>query len=856
MINKNYLSLLTNDFCKCPTFNHNELIQNGNTINFEEINCFAQKVIEGSEIGAWCFNCKTNDLYFNFSWLKNLGFTLDEQHMFSYEKLRDMFHPDDLIISDNLLNQHLQNKTNKYECFVRIKNKVNQYVGFLIRGKVLIFNKDNEPLWMFGTQVDITEYWKEKEAKECILNKMHLLNNNLPGFVYQYQLNKDGTDSFPYISENVIDIYGINPTKVKNSSKEFNKLVYPDDLNDLLDSILHSAKNLTIWSHRYRIIHPTKGIRWLEGRSSPIKMNDSIIWHGYIYDDTELQESKENLLLTSKVMSNSQEGIIIVDSLGKIVNVNPSICKTSGYDKNELLGKHISVFCPEDIKVDFHQEIWKQVTLNGSWQGEIVSKRKNGDLYSTLLSVDAVYDEKNIKIKNYIIIYTDITKIKDQEKELTRLANYDFLTNLPNRRLLLDRLDMSLKHAKEYGQTLAICFLDLDDFKPINDNYGHESGDALLCLLSQELLDTVRSRDTVARLGGDEFVIVINEVQDDSYLNNMIERILHVCSKEYKVLGNNVKVSASIGVVVYPTVNGDSDELLRFADQAMYKAKQQGRKRYVFFDIAHEDASTAHYIKLENIRNGFINQQLKVWYQPKIDVRSQSISGFESLIRWEKDEGVFETADNFIHILNGDPLEHEIGHFVLNKVLEEQQKWLELGQNISVSVNISPDHLLNHNFKDELIKLLEKYKTSSNLLTIEILETSKLSNFDIVIQKLNDCLNLGVNFSLDDFGTGYSSLGYLRQLPIQEIKIDKSFIKNILTNKSDQMIVQGIIDLSHALNLKVVAEGVESKELFCALCSMGIDTIQGFWIAPPMPQHLVIPWIESWILNKNICLKA
>lgn len=855
MMNKNYLSLLTNDFCQCPSIDSDSLIKNGSIVDFESINCFAQKVIEGSNIGAWGFNCQRNELYFNASLINALGFKNDSDN-FTYQKLRELIHQDDLTISDQLFENHLNGLSEQYECFLRIKNKLNQFIGVLVRGKILIFDKHNKPLWMFGTQVDITEYWKEKEEKLCILNKMTLLHNNLPGFVFQYQLNKDGTDSFPYMSENVREIYGIEPNNVQHNSEDFNKLVYPDDLNGLLLSILESARNLTLWNYCYRIIHPQKGIRWLEGSSTPIKRADgSIIWHGYIYDDTELHESKENLLLTSKVMSNSQEGIIIVNADGKIVNVNPAICKSSGYSKEELIQQNISIFCCDEHRSLFNCEIWSDAIKHGSWQGEILSKKKNGELYSTILSIDAVYDEITKKIKNYVVIYTDITRIKDQEKELTRLANYDFLTNLPNRRLLLDRLDMSLKHAKETNQKLAICFLDLDDFKPINDIYGHEAGDSLLCSLSQELLDTVRSRDTVARLGGDEFVIVINEVQDDYYLNNMIERILHVCSKEYEVLGHNVNVSASIGVVVYPTVNGDSDELLRFADQAMYKAKQQGRKRYVFFDIAHEDASTAHYIKLENIRNGFMNNQLKVWYQPKIDVKTQEIIGFESLIRWEKDEGIFETADNFIHILNGDPLEHEIGYFVLNKVLEEQQKWLELGQNISVSVNISPDHLLIHNFKIELEKLLEKYKTSSNLLTIEILETSKLSNFDIVIQKLNDCLNLGVNFSLDDFGTGYSSLGYLRQLPIQEIKIDKSFIKNILTNKSDYMIVQGIIDLSHALNLKVVAEGVESKELFCTLCTMGIDTIQGFWISPPMPQHLVLPWIESWKINKNICLK-
>ena len=303
-------------------------------------------------------------------------------------------------------------------------------------------------------------------------------------------------------------------------------------------------------------------------------------------------------------------------------------------------------------------------------------------------------------------------------------------------------------------------------------------------------------------------------------------------------------------MVLYPTVDGSADELLRFADQSMYRAKQQGRKRYVFFDPKQEEASVSHYIKIEAIKKALKNGEISLWYQPKLDIFTNKIIGVEALVRWNTPDGDIIPAKDFVHTVMGDNMDVVLGHFVIEKALKEQMEWKKKNVDITVSVNISPEHLLYPSFKDDLHNLIQKYNADPNNLIIEILETSKISDFDLVINRLQECINLGVSFSLDDFGTGYSSLGYLRSLPVQEVKIDKSFIQTMLDKKEDQMIVQGIIDLSHGLDRKVLAEGVESHHHIEALHQMGIDMVQGYIVAPPMPPAVFLDWLEKREVSK------
>lgn len=814
-----------------------------------DIDYIAKNALVGSDIGFWCLNEKTKDLFFSKNWEEFLGYTRKEIKELNIEYLTKLIHPKDLNNFNNFIAQiHTNNLVkDRYELFLRLKHKEKGWGNVLIRGKILIKDIAGQSKWSFGTYMDLTKFMHTEVEKKDYYSMMENLHKNLPGFLYKYRLDKNKQWSFPYMSNNVSDIFGLPPEEGIRNPLAFFNLIHPEDLEDVKKSIAHSFQTLTVWKKNYRIIHPNKGVRWIESHATPqLAIDGAIHAYGYAHDATEIHQVRENANLANKIYENTNDGVLMIDSIGKITKINPAMCLMSGYSEEELLGQNPSVLSSGRYDKSFYKKMYNDILLNNHWQGEIISRRKNGDSYTSLLTIEAVTDVENNKLKNYIATFTDISELQERNNELIRLENYDYLTNLPNRRLLLEKLEFALTKANANSNKVAICFIDLDEFKPINDIYGHSFGDRFLCHISEELVKSVRTQDTVARLGGDEFVVVLDEIKDESELTSLIDSINQTCTKTYDILSEKITLSASIGVVVYPNVKGNADELIRFADQSMYKAKQQGRKRHVFFDSQKEDASIAHYLKLEQVRLALKNDELKLWYQPKVDVLTNKVVGVESLIRWQKPNGEIIPAVEFINIIEGDELDYQIGRFVIKKALKDQSKWLKKGFNITVSVNISSDHLLHPHFEEDLKTLIQKYNSDPKLIIIEILETSRISDFDAVIERLRSCLKLGVCFSLDDFGTGYSSLGYLRALPTQEVKIDKSFIFSMLKQSQDKMIVQGIIDLSHALGRVVVAEGVETDEHISELRKMGADLIQGYGISKPMSENNLLNWIDGW----------
>ncbi len=686
---------------------------------------------------------------------------------------------------------------------------------------------------------------KKYKNIEANFTKTRNLLKNLPGFLYQYQLFENGTSFFPFLSSGVEEVYGYSLDEISKKPSIMWDIIHPEDFLKVTETTIKSSETMCLWFQRFRIINPTKGIRWVEGRATPQQMPDgSVLWSGYINDDTELQKSKEEAELATYVYNNSQEGIIIADKNWRVKTINPAFLDMTGFEKNEVANKRFNLFCKEFISKAFLLKLKKEIILNGKWHGEVSFKKKDKTTFEMLLSIDSVKIKDTNQISHYVVVVTDISPIKEHQKKLELLANYDPLTNLPNRRLLSEKLENSLEHSNKINQKLALCFIDLDNFKPINDKYGHDVGDEFLRKLAKSFLDSVRPHDTVSRIGGDEFIIILNNIDTSTQLQSMLERFSDICSAPYKIGNLTVQASASIGVVVYPTVKGSADELLRFADQSMYKAKQQGRKRYVFFDQEQENESLNRYLQVENFKNALKNGEICLWFQPKFDLPNNQISGVEALVRWKTKDKIIPAQD-FVNIMIGNGLDQELGHFVLENALKTQELWKKHNIKLPISINISPEHILNDHFKEELHNLLEKYNTDPDQVIIEILETTKISDFEIVIQRLKSCKELGVSFSLDDFGTGYSSLGYLRTLPVDEVKIDKSFILSMLTKKEDQMIVKGIIELSHALGRTVVAEGVETKEHIKILHEMGIDIVQGYEIAKPMDSDSLIDWIKE-----------
>ncbi|HTY98444.1 MAG TPA: EAL domain-containing protein, partial [Rhodocyclaceae bacterium] len=443
--------------------------------------------------------------------------------------------------------------------------------------------------------------------------------------------------------------------------------------------------------------------------------------------------------------------------------------------------------------------------------------------------------------------FSDISELMRHRRRLEVMATTDALTGLPNRALLTDRLKQAVAHADRLGNTLGVAFVDLDGFKAINDQEGHHFGDALLVEVAERFGRTIRLGDTAARLGGDEFVLLLNNVGSREMALGALERILEAVAAPHLVDGRQLAVSASIGVTFYPEDNADPDTLLRHADHAMYQAKSLGRARIHVFDPEYDRLFQSHHALVEELRRGMRLGELVLHYQPKVDLLTRQVTGMEALLRWNHPERGFLLPNQFIDELADDEVVGEIGDWVIGQVCRQMSCWQADGRRrFPVSVNLSPRHLIRHGFAESLRRtVVDCPGASFGSLEIEIIESDTLQDLGCLERVIRDCQSLGVRFSLDDFGTGFSSLSHLKNIPGDILKIDRSFVINMLAAEDDRAIVEGIIRLGHVFKREVVAEGIESEEHIQELCRLGCRQGQGFGIARPMPAEEVLPWIDE-----------
>jgi len=457
-------------------------------------------------------------------------------------------------------------------------------------------------------------------------------------------------------------------------------------------------------------------------------------------------------------------------------------------------------------------------------------------------------------------IFQDISNEKAIQRNLEEAnaalqlsAHYDPLTELPNRVLLSDRMQQAMTKSVRHAQSVAIAFIDLDGFKEINDSYGHDVGDEFLRKIARELKYSLREGDTLARIGGDEFVAVMDEFSEPKDSHTILARMLEAASVELVILGRPLKVSASIGVTFYPQNNSSPDQLLRCADQAMYRAKQLGKNRWHLFDVEEDVALKNKHEELERLRLALQNQEFTLFYQPKIDLRSKEVIGLEALIRWDHPERGILAPAAFLPVLDQDVLSIEVGEWVIKSALKQLNSWRLTPMDVPISVNISPLQLQHTDFVFRLERMIEEFPLfSPNSLEFEILESSALKNIELVSGVIRECDRLGVTFAIDDFGTGYSSLTYLKRLPAEYLKIDQSFVREMLTDTDNLAIIQGIIELSKAFDLKVIAEGVETPLHGETLESLGCFFAQGYGVAKPMPANDFPEWLSLWNDNPQL----
>ncbi|TVT84853.1 bifunctional diguanylate cyclase/phosphodiesterase [Pseudomonas sp. H3(2019)] len=536
------------------------------------------------------------------------------------------------------------------------------------------------------------------------------------------------------------------------------------------------------------------------------------------------------------------------DLAGRITYVNDLFCAVSGYSREELLGANHRILNSGLHPDDFFTTMWRTVALGKVWKGEICNRAKDGSLYWVDSTMVPVLDESTGRVHRYLSICFDISEKRQLLHSLQWRVGHDVLTGLPNRAYLSDLLEQALDYSRVENVPLAVCMLDLDGFKAVNDGYGHASGDLLLVEVAKRLRTIVRGEDVVARLAGDEFVLILRFVRDMPELRAALHRVLGTISAPYSILGKDINVFASIGVTLFPDDSEDAETLLRHADQAMYVAKQGGRNRFHLFDVVRDQEVKATHQTVARVRQALLNDELRLHFQPKVNMRCGSVVGFEALLRWEHPQDGLVPPREFLPLVEETDLIVDIGEWVMEQVLAQLSRWQKNGQRWPVSVNIAARHFQRADFFDRLKTVLERHAwVAPQLLDLEIVESVAIENIQHVSTCLQACQALGVRFSLGDFGTGYSSLSYLKRLHTQTIKINKSFVRDILHDRDDLALTTAVIGLARAFGREVIAEGLESVEHGELLLRLGCEVAQGYFIARPMPASEVPGWVEAFV---------
>jgi diguanylate cyclase (GGDEF)-like protein/PAS domain S-box-containing protein len=548
-----------------------------------------------------------------------------------------------------------------------------------------------------------------------------------------------------------------------------------------------------------------------------------------------LRENAEKLQLSARVFENSGESVLITDSEQRILSINRAFTEVTGYPPEEVLGQTPRLLSSGRHDQTFFRKMWQKLEQNGYWQGEIWDKRKSGEIYPEWLRISVVKDERG-QVTHYIGVFSDISERKLAEARIEFLAYHDALTGLPNRLLATDHLELALAHANRLGNKTAVIFFDLDNFKTINDSFGHTTGDLLLQAVASRLQTCIRGTDTLSRQGGDEFLLILPDIQGADDITSVAEKILETLSPTFDIENNELSTSTSMGIAVYPDDGGDIETLLKRADTAMYHAKEAGRNTYRFYtEQMNIDAIEHHHIRIGLLR-ALERQELVLYYQPQVDLSSGAIVGAEALIRWQHPERGLLPPGAFIPTAEESGLIVEIGEWVIQEACRQAAAWRQAGlPELLVAVNVSAMQFKRGDLEATVQQALAATDLPPHCLELELTESILIHDTDKVLEMVQRLKAQGLMLSIDDFGTGYSSLSYLKRFNVDKLKIDRSFICDMETNPSDAVMVRAIIQMARSLNLKTIAEGVENEHLMSFLRLQYCDEVQGYHIAPPMP---------------------
>ncbi len=554
------------------------------------------------------------------------------------------------------------------------------------------------------------------------------------------------------------------------------------------------------------------------------------------------RSEEDSQRLAGTVFATSAEGIIVTDADNNVVAVNPAFSSITGYEPAEVIGTNPRLLKSGCHETEFYQAMWEQLRSAKQWQGEIWNRRKDGDVYPQWLSISVICNPDG-SVSRYVGIFSDITKRKRDEEQIWRQANYDALTGLPNRSLFLDRLSQAVADARRNRNALALMFVDLDHFKLINDTLGHSVGDLLLQEAGRRLGACVRDNDTVSRLGGDEFTIVLKRIDSAQGAASVAaatvaEKVIGALARPFWLDGNQFAIGASIGITIFPDDATDEGTLLRNADMAMYRAKETGRNTFAFFTRDMNERVQTLATLGNELRHAIERDELVVHYQPILMAKTLQVEGAEALVRWRHPRLGLVAPGDFIPVAEETGLIGALGEWVLHTACSDAAAWQKAGRPpVSVAVNLSNRQakLGLSRFTRFATDVLRSTGLPPQLLKFEITESFIIEESDKMLAWLRSIRDMGIQLSIDDFGTGYSSLSYLRRLPVDIVKIDRSFVSEVGVNTDDAALVRAIISMAHGLRMQVVAEGVETPEQLAFLQSVDCDLVQGYHFRPPLP---------------------
>ncbi len=580
---------------------------------------------------------------------------------------------------------------------------------------------------------------------------------------------------------------------------------------------------------------------------SPLYSTSGSAWAvvGVSTDITQRKRSESESRLAATVFDNTADGIIITDAHATILSVNRAFNQITGYSADEAVGAKPNILKSTHQDESFYEAMWATLLAGGVWQGEIWNRRKNGELYPEWLTISPVHGS-NGEISNFVSVFSDISTIKRSQAELEHLAHFDPLTDLPNRILFHDRATRAFEQARRYQHRVAVLLLDLDGFKTINDSLGHPVGDRLLQMVAERLRGCVRVEDTVSRLGGDEFALVLPNLEHGEDAIEVARKILLSAQEPFTVEDHAALVTTSIGIAIFPDDGDNANDLIRNADAAMYEAKTAGRNTYRFYQLEMTRLAQQRLANERGLRRAIENREFEIWYQPQVCLNSGDYLGAEALLRWRDPQRGLVSPLDFIPLAEASGMILPIGEMVVRQVCQDIRAWIDVGLDPGrVAINVAGPQLYRGDYVGTLRQHMAQYRIAHGALEIEVTETFMMENPTEIHKILDAIQELGVTTAIDDFGTGYSSLAYLKALPINTLKIDRAFVRDLPGNTRDVAIVRAVLALGHSLGFGVIAEGIESQAQHDFLQAEGCKKGQGFWFAKPMPAADFTAWLQQ-----------